>query len=146
MKRIPVTLGVTLMLAAALRCACAETAATEVTAAAIDLTELIGAAATFLLALVTRRLLPWLKSKAKKEQLQLLEAGIDTAVYAAQQLFKTSAIDDRLEFALSWLRERGYEVDRTQVEARVWKMDHADNAGIELAEGILHSEDAITND
>lgn len=134
MKKIPVTLGVMLMFAAALRCACAETA--EAAAATIDLTELAGAALAVLGMLITRRLLPWLKSKATAQQLQILESVIDTAVYAAQQLFKTSVIDDRLSYALSWLRERGYDVDRAQVEARVWKMDHVDNPAIELTESV----------
>ena len=141
MKKIPLIFACLLLLAAAMSCALAEGAGTAAFKP-IDLTDLISSAVLFVLALITRRLLPWLKGKASAQQLQLLEAAIDTAVYAAQQLFKTKTIDDRLGFALSWLKERGYDVDRTEVEARVWKMDHVDNAMIELAEGAVVPIDA----
>lgn len=48
--------------------------------------------------------------------------AVKTAVYAAEQLYKTSVISDRLSYAEKWLRARGYNVERAQVEAAVAEM------------------------
>lgn len=90
--------------------------------AKIDLTGLINAAIALLGLLITYRLAPWLKARTTSEQQQILAAGIRTAVYAAEQLYRTGVIDDRMDYALKWLGSHGYSVDRTQVEAAVREM------------------------
>ena len=45
-----------------------------------------------------------------------------TAVYAAEQLYRTGTIRDRLEYAEKWLESHGYAVDRAQIEAQVKQM------------------------
>lgn len=107
---------VTLLLPAAL--AESEAAAP----AQIDLTGLFNAVIAVLGALATYRLVPWLKARATKEQQEMLSAAIRTAVYAAEQLYKTGMVQDRLDYALGWLDMKGYSVDRAQVEAAVWEM------------------------
>lgn len=107
---------VTLLLPAAL--AESEAAATI----PIDLTGLFNAVIAVLGALVTYRLVPWLKARTTKEQQEMLQAGIRTAVYAAEQLYKTGMVQDRLDYALRWLDMKGYSVDRAQVEAAVREM------------------------
>lgn len=92
------------------------------TPAAIDLTGLFNAVIAVLGALVTYRLVPWLKARTTKEQQEMLQAGIRTAVYAAEQLYKTGMVQDRLDYALKWLDMKGYSVDRAQVEAAVREM------------------------
>lgn len=89
------------------------------TAYTIDLTSLFQAALTALAALVTGYLIPWLKAKAGNEKQELTNTLIDVAVYAAQQLYETDAISDRLDYACSWLKAHGVTVDRAQVEAGV---------------------------
>lgn len=90
--------------------------------AKIDLTGLINAVIALLGLLITYRLAPWLKARTTSEQQQILAAGIRTAVYAAEQLYRTGVIDDRLDYALKWLGSHGYSVDRAQVEAAVREM------------------------
>lgn len=90
--------------------------------AKINLTGLINAVIALLGLLITYRLAPWLKARTTSEQQQILAAGIRTAVYAAEQLYKTGIIDDRLDYALKWLGSHGYSVDRAQVEAAVHEM------------------------
>ena len=41
------------------------------------------------------------------------------AVYAAQQLYETQTISDRLDYAARWLEEHNITVDRAQIEAGV---------------------------
>lgn len=90
--------------------------------AKIDLTGLINAVIALLGLLITYRLAPWLKARTTSEQQQILAAGVRTAVYAAEQLYRTGVIDDRLDYALKWLGSHGYSVDRAQVEAAVREM------------------------
>lgn len=100
--------------------ALAETAAAE--SAAIDLTDLINAFLKLLAALVIYRLIPWLKANTSAKNQQVLTGMIRTAVYAAEQLYKTDQITDRLEYATNWLKDCGYTVDRAQIEAAVREM------------------------
>lgn len=85
----------------------------------IDLTALCNAGIALLCALVTYRLVPWIKARASKEQQEALALAARTAVYAAEQLYRTGAIQDRLAYAEEWLGEHGYTVDRAQIEAQV---------------------------
>lgn len=100
--------------------ALAETAAAE--SAAIDLTDAINAFLKLLAALVIYRLIPWLKANTSAKNQQLLAGAIRTAVYAAEQLYQTDQITDRLEYAAKWLKDCGYTVDRAQIEAAVREM------------------------
>lgn len=102
----------------------AETAATA-TAPPIDLTQVIQAVIAVLCALITGRLVPWIKANTAQKQQALLQAATDTAVYAAQQLYKTNVIQDRLSYAEHWLANKGYTADRAQIEAAVRRMDSA---------------------
>lgn len=97
--------------------ALAETAATS--PPAIDLTGIINAVIAVLGALVTYRLLPWLKANTSAKQQQITQTAIATAVFAAEQLYSTNMVSDRLTYALQWLNDHGYTVDRAQVEAEV---------------------------
>ena len=100
--------------------ALAETAAAET--AAIDLTDVINAFLKLLAALVIYRLIPWLKANTSAKNQQLLAGAIRTAVYAAEQLYRTDQITDRLEYAMNWLKDCGYTVDRARIEAAVREM------------------------
>lgn len=114
--------------------------------AQIDLTGLCNAVIALLGALVTYRLVPWLKARTTAQQQEMLQAGIRTAVYAAEQLYKTGVVQDRLDYALKWLGSHGYSVDRAQVEAAVKEMqlNRLELAPLELtAETTLETEDAI---
>ena len=96
-------------------------AAAEATPA-IDLTGLINAVIAVLGALVTYRLIPWLKARTTAEQQEMLGAAIRTAVYGAEQLYHTGEISDRLDYAENWLEEHGYTVSRAEIEAAVRQM------------------------
>lgn len=89
----------------------------------IDLTQLAQAVIALLCALITHRLAPWIKANTSQKQQAMLQAATDTAVYAAQQLYKTHVIKDRLHYAEQWLEGRGFTADRGQIEAAVRRMD-----------------------
>ena len=86
---------------------------------AIDLTDLFKAVLAVLSTLLTGYLIPWLRAKAGKEKQEMVICWIDVAVYAAQQLYETQTISDRLDYAAPWLEEHNITVDRAQIEAGV---------------------------
>ena len=96
-----------------------ETGALASPGAAIDLTPIIDAAIALIGALVAYRLVPWLKANTTEKQQAILQTATATAVYAAEQLYKTGEIQNRLDYAMGWLKQHGYSVDRAQVEAEV---------------------------
>lgn len=110
---------------------------------AIDLTGVCNAVIALLGALVTYRLIPWIKARTTKEQQEMLEAGVRTAVYAAEQLYKTGAVQDRMEYALKWLNQHGYNADRVQVEAAVREMQ---TNQVEIQEIVVEDDVEVTND
>ena len=88
----------------------------------IDLTPLFQAIIALMAALVTGRLLPWIKARTTREQQERLQAITRTLVYAADQLYKTGLVKDRLGYVQDGLLARGYTIDRDAIEASVREM------------------------
>lgn len=88
----------------------------------IDLTELLQALIGLLAALITCWLIPYLKAKATKERQGLVDAAINTLVYAAEQLFGAGAGREKLEYVKKALRDRGFTVDDARIEAAVYEL------------------------
>lgn len=122
--------------------ASAETASAA-TATAVDLTGIFNAVIALLGALVTYRLIPWIKARTTQSQQESLTACAKTLVYAAEQLYRTGAIQDRLSWVQSALEARGYAVDRAAIEAAVTQL-RSDNCAYltEMCEEAIPHEDA----
>ena len=93
----------------------------------IDLTPIFQAIIALLCALITYKLIPWIKSKTTKQQQENLEAAARIAVYAAEQLYGAGNGDKKLEYAREALLAAGYdlntEIIRAAVESAVRSMD-----------------------
>ena len=89
---------------------------------AIDLTGLVNAVIAVLGALVTYRLLPWLRARTTQSQQEGLYACAKTLVYAAEQLYRTGRIQNRLTYVCEELQKRGYTADREAIEAAVTQL------------------------
>lgn len=87
----------------------------------IDLTPILQAAIALLAALVTSRLIPWLNSRMTDDQLARMRAAVKVAVFAAEQLYGAGKGAEKLDYALNWLRNQGYDVNRAEIEAAVWQ-------------------------
>ena len=97
---------------------------------AVDLTDLFKAVLAVLSTLLTGYLIPWLRAKAGKEKQEMVNCWIDVAVYAAQQLYETQTISDRLDYAARWLEEHNITVDRAQIEAGVKRYKNGNLIGL----------------
>ena len=91
----------------------------------IDLTPIIQAVIALLAAIVTYKVLPWIKARTTESQQGTLLMLTRTLVFAAEQLYKTGAISNRLEYVKLRLIEAGYTFDLNMIEAAVREVNIA---------------------
>lgn len=89
----------------------------------IDLTKILVAVLDLLALIITYKVIPLLKAHFDAQQLRNIRAAAEVAVYAAEKLAETGAITNKLNYAMEWMREHGYEADRGQIEAAVKRLD-----------------------
>ena len=85
----------------------------------IDLTPLLNAILALLAAIITAKVIPWIKSKTNVEQQILLEATIRILVTAAEQLYGAGHGSEKLDYVKAELEKRGFTFDRAAIEAAV---------------------------
>lgn len=85
----------------------------------INLTPIFQAIIGLMAALITYKLIPWIRAKTTNEQQQRIDAAIRTAVFAAEQIFGSGRGADKLAYAKRYLQEHGFDVDDREVEAAV---------------------------
>ncbi len=85
----------------------------------IDLTDIIQAVIALLAALVTYKLIPWIRNRTTAEQQALLSATTKTLVYAAEQLYGAGKGAEKLDYVAAELEKRGFTADRAAIEAAV---------------------------
>lgn len=86
----------------------------------IDLTTIINAFIALLAALVTYRVIPWIKAKTTNEQQAYIRALIKAGVYAAEQVYNTDGMGTKkMEYVRNFLRGHGFDVNITEIEAAV---------------------------
>lgn len=86
----------------------------------IDLTKICIAILNLLVAIITYKLIPLIKAKTSEKEQALIDAAVMTAVFAAEQIYGAAEGEKKLDYALTWLREKGFNVNRTEVEAAVY--------------------------
>lgn len=85
----------------------------------IDLTKIFIAIIELMAAIITYKLIPLIKAKTTEKQRALLEAAVETAVFAAEQIYGAGEGAKKLDYAVAWLHERGYDISRAEIEACV---------------------------
>ena len=85
----------------------------------IDLTQIILAVITLIGAVVSGFVIPWLKSKLDDRQYDVFATLVRVGVYAAEQLFTTEQWKEKKQYVVDLLRENGYTVDTTAVDALI---------------------------
>lgn len=85
----------------------------------IDLTDIIQAVIALIVALITYKVIPWIKARTTESQQAVLMATVRTLVYAAEQLYGAGKGDEKLAYVKQKLEEKGFEVDIDAIEAAV---------------------------
>ena len=94
----------------------------------VDLTQIVVALIGLLSALITYRLIPWLKANTNIKQQAIIKAAIQTAVYAAEQIYGAGEGEKKFDYVVNRLKEQGYDVGKTDIEAAVYEL--LNSAGI----------------
>ena len=87
----------------------------------INLTPILQAIIGLLAALITYRLIPWIKARTTAAQQETMRAAVRVAVFAAEQLYGAGKGAEKLDYAVQWLEDRGYTVSRAEIEAAVYE-------------------------
>lgn len=85
----------------------------------IDLTQIILAAITVIGAIITRYLIPWIKSKLDERQYDVFNGLVRVGVFAAEQLYNSGKIQDKKQYVLDLLKGNGYQIDDESVNALI---------------------------
>lgn len=85
----------------------------------IDLTPILEAIIALLGAIVTYKVIPWIKAKTTNEQMVMLKATIKTLVFAAEQIYGAGNGESKLDYVVEQLEEKGFTADRAEIEAAV---------------------------
>ena len=86
----------------------------------IDLTTIINAIIALLAALVTYRVIPWIKAKTTNEQQAYIRALVKAGVFAAEQIYNTEGMGHKkMEYVKQWLQSHGLDINVTEIEAAV---------------------------
>ena len=83
----------------------------------IDLTPIVQAVITLIAAIITTKLIPWIKAKTTVEQQNMIRAAVVTLVFAAEQIYGAGRGSEKLEYVKAKLIEKGYDVDVDEIEA-----------------------------
>lgn len=87
----------------------------------IDLTPFFQAIIALLAALVTYKLIPWIRSKTTKQQQDNLLAAAKIAVFAAEQIYGAAKGDEKLDYALQAMEKAGFHLDKTLAREAIEK-------------------------
>ncbi len=93
----------------------------------IDLTPIFQAVIALLAAVITFRLIPWIKAHANDQQRKNLVAAAQIAAYAAEQIYGAGKGEEKLGYAIAILESKGFHLDygtlREAVEAAVYEIN-----------------------
>lgn len=85
----------------------------------IDLTPILETIIALIAALVTYKLIPWIKAKTTESQQAILMATVRTLVYAAEQLYGAGKGKEKFTYVRQKLQEKGFDIDVDAIEAAV---------------------------
>lgn len=81
-----------------------------------DLTSIINAFIALCAALVTAFVIPWVKSKTTAQSRETLLTWVNIAVSAAEKLYKTTEAQEKKQYVLRFLANKGYDLNDEEIE------------------------------
>lgn len=101
----------------------------------IDLTPLMNAIIAFLAAIILRYVIPWVNAQTNAKQRENVLAWVDVAVAAAQQLYYHLDGETRLQYALDFLKQKGFDIEDDVI------LDAVEAAVLKLHQGLVSDND-----
>ena len=85
----------------------------------IDLTPIIQAVIALIAAIITAKVIPWIKAKTTNEQQAMLKAVTTTLVFAAEQIYGAGNGGAKLDYVIEQLNKQGFTADVNMIEATI---------------------------
>lgn len=83
----------------------------------IDLTDLIIAVITVIIAIVSKYLIPWFKTQVSAKTLDTIKVWVKVAVEAAEQLYReTGKGAEKKAYVLEFLESKGFTVNASEID------------------------------
>jgi hypothetical protein len=86
----------------------------------IDLTQIVQAVIALLAAIITYRVIPWIKANTTEKQQRAVETAARIGVMAMEQIYGDGHGEEKFEAVASYLRGKGLAVDTKAIEAAVY--------------------------
>ena len=83
----------------------------------MDITQIVSLVIAVLGLVLTGIFMPYVKSKASKEQLDLIYKAVKIAVYAAEQLFGSGTGLQKKQYVIEYLASKGLYVDEEVISS-----------------------------
>lgn len=96
----------------------------------IDLTDIVGAVAVFVLTMLVLRFIPYLKAKVGQQNYEEIKMWVKIAVQAAEMIFQESGLGEKKkQYVLEFLQSKGFTIDFDELDAMI------ESAVLELNQG-----------
>lgn len=89
------------------------------TTTTIDLTPIFQAVIALLAAIITSKVIPWIRAKTTNEQQAVLWATVRTLVFAAEQIYGAGKGHVKLQYVMDELEQRGFTANLSDIEAAI---------------------------
>lgn len=103
----------------------------------MNITPIVNAAITLLVAIVTAFVVPWLKNKIGQQNMDEFLAWVNIAVAAAEQLYDSTDGEKKKQYVLAYLENKGFSVDEEDVDNAI------EAAVLELHNALYGQETAV---
>lgn len=85
----------------------------------INLTPIFEAIIALIAALITYKLIPWIKARTTAAQQANLEAVVKMLVFAAEQMYGANKGEEKFRYVQNQLAKKGFDIDPNAIEAAV---------------------------
>ena len=85
----------------------------------VNITDIILAVITLITVLVSAFVIPWAKKKVDAENMTDFLRWVEIGVAAAEQLYNTFATQEKKEYVLDFLNEKGLSYNELEVDAAI---------------------------
>ncbi len=82
----------------------------------IDLTDIVSAVITLILAIITTFLIPYLKTKIEANKFEKIKSWVKVAVEAAEMIYVgTGRGEEKKNYVIQYLNSKGYTIDTESI-------------------------------
>ena len=86
----------------------------------VDITNIVSAVITLIMALITTFLSPWLKNKLDADKFEKVQAWTKVAVQAAEMIYNGAGRgEEKKAYVIQYLNEKGFKLDTATIDALI---------------------------